>query len=118
MTEAERLEVVKLFVSLGADVNQAPGGGLFAAGWYEDLEILDLLVGAGAEVDVVVGDQDAAARGGDDPARFRGPPRRVVAIVYPASSARARATCAQQTPLMASNASASSLAFSARTRIS
>lgn len=39
----------------GADVNKAPGGGLFAAGWYEDLEVLDLLVGAGAEVDIVVG---------------------------------------------------------------
>jgi hypothetical protein len=33
----------------------APGGGLFAAGWYDDVENLKLLIDAGADVDVVVG---------------------------------------------------------------
>ena len=39
--------LVKLFIKLGANVN-----GLYAAGWWEDMEILDLLIRAGATVDV------------------------------------------------------------------
>lgn len=49
------LTLARHLLKRGADVKTAPGGGLFAAGWYEDLKILDLLVGAGAEVDTVVG---------------------------------------------------------------
>jgi len=47
--------LVKLLLRRGADVAQAPGGGLFAAAWFDDVEGLDLLVRAGAKVDVVVG---------------------------------------------------------------
>jgi ankyrin repeat protein len=47
--------LVKLLLKRGADVRQAPGGGLFAAGWWNDVENLELLIRAGAEVDIVVG---------------------------------------------------------------
>jgi ankyrin repeat protein len=49
------LAVVKLLVKRGAKAAAAPGGGLFAAGWWGDTEILDLLIRAGAPIDVVVG---------------------------------------------------------------
>ena len=47
--------VVKLLIKRGAKPTSAPGGGLFAAGWWDDIEILKLLIGAGANIDVVVG---------------------------------------------------------------
>ena len=47
--------LVKLLLKRGADVRQAPGGGLFAAGWWNDVENMELLIRAGAEVDIVVG---------------------------------------------------------------
>ncbi len=47
--------LVKLLLGRGADVNTAPGGGLFAAGWWNDVDNLKLLIDAGAEIDVVVG---------------------------------------------------------------
>ncbi len=47
--------LVKLLLLRGARVRSAPGGGLFAAGWWDDVENLDLLIRAGAEIDVVVG---------------------------------------------------------------
>jgi ankyrin repeat protein len=40
---------------LACSIASAPGGGLFAAGWWEDIEILRILLRAGAPVDVVVG---------------------------------------------------------------
>ena len=46
--------LVKLFIKRGAKVN-----GLYAAGWWEDIEILNLLLRAGAPIDV--------ADGGDTP---------------------------------------------------
>ena len=46
--------LVKLLLQRGAKVTSAPGGGLFAAGWWEDIENLDLLIRAGAQIDVVV----------------------------------------------------------------
>jgi uncharacterized protein len=46
--------LVKLFIKLGANVN-----GLYAAGWWEDMEILEILVRAGATIDV--------SDGGDTP---------------------------------------------------
>src|SRR5947209_8180796 len=49
------LTLVKLLIKRGAKPSRAPGGGLYAAGWYEDLEILHLLIRAGAIVDVGVG---------------------------------------------------------------
>ena len=47
--------LVKLLIKRGARPTRAPGCGLYAAGWYEDVKILDLLIRAGATVDVVVG---------------------------------------------------------------
>lgn len=47
--------VVKCLLDRGAKATLAPGGGLFAAGWWGDLENLDLLIGAGSSIDVVVG---------------------------------------------------------------
>ena len=47
--------LVKLLVKRGAKPTAAPGGGLFAAGWWDDVENLKLLIGAGAHVDTVVG---------------------------------------------------------------
>jgi hypothetical protein len=52
-TAAERLEVVKLFVSLGADVNQADDYGitpLMVAGNMGDTKIIQYLVDAGADL--------------------------------------------------------------------
>jgi hypothetical protein len=47
--------VIKLLLTRGAQVQNAPGGGLFAAAWHDDVGNLDLLVNAGATIDVVVG---------------------------------------------------------------
>src|SRR5262249_31692176 len=47
--------LIRLLLKRGAKVQNAPGGGLFAAAWYDDVSNLDLLVKAGAVVDVVVG---------------------------------------------------------------
>jgi ankyrin repeat protein len=47
--------LIKLLLKHGAKVQNAPGGGLFAAAWYDDVRHLDLLVKAGAKIDVVVG---------------------------------------------------------------
>ena len=52
-TPAERLEVVKLFVSLGNDVNQADDYGitpLMAAGNYGDVPIIQYLIDVGADL--------------------------------------------------------------------
>lgn len=47
--------LVKLLLKRGAKVTAAPGGGLFAAGWWGDTKNLDLLIRAGAQIDIVVG---------------------------------------------------------------
>jgi ankyrin repeat protein len=47
--------VVRFLIKHGAKATAAPGGGLFAAGWWGDTEILDLLIRAGSPIDVVVG---------------------------------------------------------------
>lgn len=47
--------LVKMLLGRGADVNKAPGGGLFAAGWWNDVDNLKLLIDAGAQIDIVVG---------------------------------------------------------------
>ncbi len=46
------LTVVKLLIKRGAKPSLAPGGGLFAAGWWQDLKILDVLLMNGAQIDV------------------------------------------------------------------
>jgi len=47
--------LVKLLIKRGAKPTSAPGGGLFAAGWWDDVENLNLLIRAGAHIDIVVG---------------------------------------------------------------
>jgi ankyrin repeat protein len=47
--------LVKLLIKRGAKPTSAPGGGLFAAGWWEDIENLNTLIRAGAPIDIVVG---------------------------------------------------------------
>jgi len=47
--------LVKLLLKRGAKVRSAPGGGLFAAGWWDDVENMELLIRAGAQIDIVVG---------------------------------------------------------------
>ena len=47
--------LVTLLLDRGAKVELAPGGGLFAAGWWDDTENLKLLLRAGARIDVEVG---------------------------------------------------------------
>jgi ankyrin repeat protein len=48
-------KLVAHLIERGASPTHAPGGGLFAAVWYDDVKNLKMLVDAGAEVDVVVG---------------------------------------------------------------
>lgn len=55
VARARNPSLITLLLDRGADVNAAPGGGLFAAGWYDDVRNLKLLVGAGARIDIVVG---------------------------------------------------------------
>ena len=55
VARARNPALVKLLLNRGADVNAAPGGGLFAAGWWDDVENMKLLVAAGARIDIVVG---------------------------------------------------------------
>ena len=44
--------LVRFLLKRGAAPTRIPGGGLFAAGWYDDVHILNLLVRAGVAVDV------------------------------------------------------------------
>jgi ankyrin repeat protein len=50
-----QIQFAKFLLERGAKPSNAPGGGLFAAGWWDDVASLKLLIGAGAPVDVVVG---------------------------------------------------------------
>ncbi len=47
--------LLKRLLRRGAKAANAPGGGLFAAGWWNDVEDLDLLLRAGSPIDAVVG---------------------------------------------------------------
>ena len=55
VARARNPALVRFLLRRGAKPSNAPGGGLFAAGWWDDLASLKLLIGAGAPVDVVVG---------------------------------------------------------------
>ena len=55
VARARNIELVRFLLRRGADVHNAPGGGLFAATWWQDLDILDVLLDAGADKEVVVG---------------------------------------------------------------
>jgi ankyrin repeat protein len=47
--------LIKLLLKRGASPARAPGGGLYAAGWFDDTTHLGLLLKAGAAIDVAVG---------------------------------------------------------------
>ena len=47
--------LIKLLLKRGADVRKAPGGGLFAAAWWNSPAHLDLLLKAGADIEQVAG---------------------------------------------------------------
>jgi ankyrin repeat protein len=55
VARARNPALVKFLLERGAKPSNAPGGGLFAAGWWDDVASLKLLIGGGAQVDVVVG---------------------------------------------------------------
>jgi ankyrin repeat protein len=55
VARARNTALIRFLIEQGAKPTAAPGGGLFAAGWWEDLVNLKLLMRAGAPVDVVVG---------------------------------------------------------------
>ena len=55
VARARNPALVKLLLARGASVKAAPGCGLFAAGWWNDVTNLKLLVAAGADIDVEVG---------------------------------------------------------------
>lgn len=55
VARARNTSLVRFLLDRGAQVTSAPGGGLFAAGWWDDVANLKLLIGAGAQIDIVVG---------------------------------------------------------------
>jgi len=55
VARGRNVTLAKLLIRRGAKPANAPGGGLFAAAWWDDVESLDLLIRHGAPVDVVVG---------------------------------------------------------------
>ena len=55
VARARNPTLVKLLITRGAKVPSAPGGGLFAAAWWDDVENLKLLLDHGARIDIVVG---------------------------------------------------------------
>ncbi len=55
VARARNPKLVKFLIDRGAKPANAPGGALFAAAWWNDTKSLDLLLNAGAEIDVVVG---------------------------------------------------------------
>jgi len=52
---ARNPKLVKALISRGARPANAPGGGLFAAAWWGDRNIIKILLDAGAKIDIVVG---------------------------------------------------------------
>jgi ankyrin repeat protein len=55
VARARNPTLVRLLIARGANVASAPGSGLFAAGWWDDVENLEILLDHGARIDVVVG---------------------------------------------------------------
>lgn len=55
VASARNGKLIDFLLGEGAKVSAAPGGGLFAAAWWNDVKNLERLIRAGAEVDVVVG---------------------------------------------------------------
>lgn len=55
VARGRNIDLVKYLLRRGADIHKAPGGGLFAAGWWQDLDILRVLLEAGADPEIVAG---------------------------------------------------------------
>ncbi len=55
VARARNPKFAKLLIDRGAKPSNAPGGALFAAAWWNDTKSLDLLLNAGAKIDVVLG---------------------------------------------------------------
>lgn len=55
VARARSTTLIKLLLERGAKVENAPGGGLFAAGWWDSPEHLKLLLRAGADIDARAG---------------------------------------------------------------
>lgn len=55
VARARNPALARLLIARGASPRNAPGCGLFAAGWWNDVPSLRLLLGAGADVDVEAG---------------------------------------------------------------
>jgi ankyrin repeat protein len=55
VARARSKSLVTRLIARGAQVSAAPGDGLFAAGWWQDLPILRVLLDAGARIELVVG---------------------------------------------------------------
>ena len=55
VARARNPKLAQLLIDRGARPSNAPGGAMFAAAWWNDTKSLDLLLKAGAEIDVVVG---------------------------------------------------------------
>jgi ankyrin repeat protein len=55
VARARNTALIKLLIKRGAKPANAPGGGLFAAGWWDAPGHLKLLIRAGAPIDIVVG---------------------------------------------------------------
>ena len=55
VARARNTALIKLLIKRGAKPANAPGGGLFAAGWWDAPEHVKLLLRAGADIDIIVG---------------------------------------------------------------
>jgi len=55
VARARNTSLVRFLIDRGAQVTSAPGGGLYAAGWWDDVANLKILIAAGATIDIVVG---------------------------------------------------------------
>jgi hypothetical protein len=55
VARARSPRLVAFLLQRGASPKAAPGHGLFAAGWWDDVRNLELLLDAGARIDIVTG---------------------------------------------------------------
>lgn len=55
VARARNPRLVSFLIERGASVTNAPGHGLFAGAWWDDVRNLELLLDAGARIDIVVG---------------------------------------------------------------
>src|SRR5205085_10448355 len=53
VARGRNLTLAKLLIGRGARPSNAPGHGMFAAAWWDDVRSLDLLIRNGAQMDIV-----------------------------------------------------------------